>query len=153
MWLSSSKQNSRNRSRNNHIIRESNLLQYFRVVRYWAADAYGLTKGEVELLIFLEPLGYFTAKEFSYGQNNLAWNRDRLKMLKNDGWLDRVKKDYHDKQKFRVSLKGRRMVNRIYKILMREEDIPESKRRNNIMKRRSYSDKIYSNLIVEFNKT
>ena len=44
------------------------------------------------------------------------------------------------------------LINKIYRILVGKEDLPSSARRNKIMKRETYIDKVYSQAIKEFNK-
>ena len=57
-----------------------------------------------------------------------------------------------DHNKYKISYKGKVLINRIYKILIGQEDLPESTKRNVIMKRNSYIDKVYSQAIKKFNK-
>jgi len=57
-----------------------------------------------------------------------------------------------DHNKYKISYKGKFLINRIYKILIGQEELPESTKRNIIMKRKSYIDKVYSQAIKKFNK-
>jgi hypothetical protein len=57
-----------------------------------------------------------------------------------------------DHNKYKVSHKGKYLINRIYRILIDEENLPESTKRNKIMKRERYIDKVYSQAIKKFNK-
>jgi len=53
---------------------------------------------------------------------------------------------------YKVSFKGKNLINRIYKIMVGEEDIPTSKRRNKIMKGETYTDKVLKKSILDVNK-
>ena len=57
-----------------------------------------------------------------------------------------------DHNKYKISYKGKHLITRIYKILIGEESLPESTKRNKIMKRERYIDKVYSQAIKKFNK-
>jgi len=57
-----------------------------------------------------------------------------------------------DHNKYKVSQKGKLLITKIYRILIGKEDLPYSARRNKIMKRETYIDKVYSQAIKEFNK-
>jgi hypothetical protein len=50
-----------------------------------------------------------------------------------------------------VSFKGKQLIKRIYRIILGEEDIPTSSRRNKIMKGSSYMDKVLKTSINNVN--
>ena len=53
---------------------------------------------------------------------------------------------------YKVSFKGKQLISRMYRIMLGEEDIPTSTRRNSIMKGKTYSDKVLSFAINKVNK-
>ena len=60
--------------------------------------------------------------------------------------------NYGDHNKYKISQKGKLLINKIYRILVGQEDLPSSAKRNSIMKRKTYIDKVYSQAIKKFNK-
>ena len=100
-------------------------------------------------------ISYFTINDFKDGTIYYSWDKTRFYRLQRDGWIDKVhigKGRYRDHNKYKVSYKGKMLINRIYKMLIGEESIPESSKRNTILKRKSYIDKVYSQAIKKFNK-
>jgi hypothetical protein len=53
---------------------------------------------------------------------------------------------------YKTSVKCKLLINRIYRILLGEEDLPTSKQRNPIMKGQSYTDKVMKKAIELINK-
>lgn len=72
-------------------------------------------------------------------------------MTKNE-WITRIKKGRNERSRYVVSQKGKRLINRCYRILLKQEPMPESKAANKTMKRERFSDKMYSQLIKKFNR-
>jgi hypothetical protein len=62
---------------------------------------------------------------------------------------NRTTQKYHI---YKVSFKGKQLISRIYRIMLGEEDIPETTRSNKLMKRQSYTDKTLSTCILNVNK-
>ncbi|MEK6266366.1 MAG: hypothetical protein N2B06_16600, partial [Clostridium sp.] len=53
---------------------------------------------------------------------------------------------------YKVSFKGKQLIKRIYRIMTGEDDIPTSKRRNKIIKGKTYMDKVLTKSIYKVNK-
>ena len=53
---------------------------------------------------------------------------------------------------YKTSLKCKHLINRVYRIMLGEDDIPTSSRRNKIMKGESYIDKVMITSISNVNK-
>jgi len=53
---------------------------------------------------------------------------------------------------YKVSFKGKQLIQRIYRIMLGEDDIPTSERRNSIMKGNTYMDKVLQTSIHNVNK-
>ena len=82
------------------------------------------------------------------------WDRQRFYRLQREEWIEKIHKGngrLGDHNKYKVSFKGKRLINRIYKILIGQEDMPLSAKRG-FGKRKTYVDKVYSNAIDKFNK-
>ncbi len=136
-------------------IRDLNLLKHYRIIRKWACKNNSLNDAELELLIYLDCMDMFTRKDFQDGVYSFSWdNRRWNKLLQND-WITVWRHNNRTTQKYniyKVSFKGKQLISRVYKIMLGEEDIPTSTRRNSIMKGKSYSDKVYSFAINNVNK-
>lgn len=130
-------------------------LKYYRLVSRWACKTHNLNIADLELLFYLDPIKYFTKKEFKDGTLYYSWDKTRFYRLLKDDWLKLVHKGNTragEHNKYSVSTKGKRLITRIYKILVGLEDLPESTKRNKIMKGESYSDKVYRQAIKKFNR-
>ena len=130
-------------------------LQYYRLVSRWACKSHDLNIADLELLLYLNPIKYFTIHDFKTGTLLVSWDKTRFYRLQREDWITKI----HDGKgrtgghsKYVVSSKGKRLINRIGRILDGREEIPESKKRNNIMKRKTFSDKLYSEAIKKFNR-
>ena len=129
-------------------------LKYYRLVSRWATKNNDLNVADLELLFYLDPILYFTIEDFKDGTLYYSWDRQRFCRLQRDGWIEKIHKGIGrrgDHNKYKVSQKGKLLINKIYRILIGEEDIPSSAKRNSIMKRKTYIDKVYSQAIKKFN--
>ena len=129
-------------------------LKYYRLVSRWACTNYDLGVADLELLFYLDPNKYFTIEDFKEGTLYYSWDKERFYRLQRNGWIEKIHKGVGrrgDHNKYKVSQKGKLLINRIYRILINEEDLPESAKRNKIMKRNRYIDKVYSQAIKKFN--
>ena len=130
-------------------------LKNYRLVSRWATKNKNLNVADLELLFYLDPIQYFTIDDFKTGTLFYSWDKERFYRLQKDGWIDKThfgRGRRGDHNKYKVSQKGKLLINRIYRILIGEEDLPSSAKRNSIMKRKTYIDKVYSQAIKEFNK-
>ena len=87
---------------------------------------------------------------YSYSWNNRRWN----KLIQND-WVKVWRYRNRTTQKYniyKVSFKGKQLIQRIYRIMLGEDDIPISERRNSIMKGKSYIDKVLQTSIYNVNR-
>jgi|TARA_R110000822_G_scaffold103682_1_gene230369 hypothetical protein len=130
-------------------------LKYYRLVSRWAAKNNDLSVADLELLFYLDPIVYFTIEDFKTGTLFYTWDKDRFYRLQKNDWIDKTHNAFGkkgDHNKYKISRKGKMLINKIYRILVGQEDLPSSARRNKIMKRGTYIDKVYSQAIKEFNK-
>ena len=129
-------------------------LKYYRLVSRWATKNNNLNVADLELLFYLDPILYFTIEDFKDGTLFYSWDKERFYRLQRNGWIEKIHKGIGrrgDHNKYKVSQKGKLLINKIYRILIGEEDIPSSAKRNSIMKRKTYIDKVYSQAIKKFN--
>ena len=131
-------------------------LKYYRLVSRWACKENNISISDLELLFYLDPIKYFTIQDFKDGTFYYNWDKMRFYRLQSQEWLTKVHKGngrLGDHNKYTVSSKGQRLIARIYRILIGKEKLPESARRNTIMKREKYIDKVYAQAISKFNKS
>lgn len=130
-------------------------LKFYRLVSRWTCKQYSISISDLELLFYLDPIKYFTLEDFRDGTLYYHWDRQRFYRLQREGWVEKIHKGngrLGDHNKYKVSLKGNRLIKRVYKILIGEEQIPEDARRSKVAKREQYIDKVYSTAISKFNK-
>ena len=87
---------------------------------------------------------------YSYSWNNRRWNK-----LIQKNWVVVWRNRNRTTQKYniyKVSFKGKQLIQRIYRVMLGEDDIPTSERRNSIMKGKSYIDKVLQTSIYNVNK-
>ena len=135
-------------------LKEAGILKYYRLVRKWARRTYGMQEADIELLIYLDSLNYFTRKQFMNGEYIYSWDKHRWERLRSDGWIDVWRERNRRDAKYAVykaSFKCKQMIARIYKILAGEEDLPTSER-NTFYKNKSYTDKVFNKAIDDMIK-
>lgn len=136
-------------------LKDLNLLKHYRVIRKWACKNNNLTDADLELLIYLDCIDLFKKKDFENGTYAYSWdNRRWNKLLKND-WIKVWRNRNRTTQLYNIytlTFKGKTLINRIYRIMLGEDDIPTSERRNKIIKGNTYMDKVLSEAISLVNK-
>jgi|TARA_R110000765_G_scaffold94483_2_gene178211 hypothetical protein len=136
-------------------LKEMNLLKHYRIIRKWASKTNGLTDAELELIIYLDCISLFTLKDFKLGTYSYSWNNRRWNKLIQNDWIQVWRHRNRTTQKYniyKISFKGKQLISRIYRVILGEEDIPTSERRNSIMKGKSYMDKVLQVSINHINK-
>ena len=136
-------------------IKDLSLLKHYRIIRKWACKNNGLTDAELELLIYLDCIGLFTKHDFEIGTYSYSWNNRRWAKLKQNDWIIVWRHRNRTTQKYniyKVSFKGQQLISRMYRIMLGEEDIPTSVKRNKIMKGDSYMNKVLQTSINNVNK-
>lgn len=135
-------------------IKDAQLFKYYRLVRKWACKQNGITDAELELLIYLNCLERFTRDEFINGTYIYSWDKTRWDRLRKEGWIDVWRHRNRTTIKysiFKTSFKCNLLINKIYKILLGEEDIP-MKSSNVFYKNKSYTDKVMNKSIDDMIK-
>jgi hypothetical protein len=135
-------------------IKNLNLLKHYRIIRRWACRNNGLSDADLELLIYLDCIGLFNRLDFIDGAYSYSWDNRRWARLKADDWINVFAKRNRTTTKsnvYKVSFKGKQLINKIYRIMLGEEDIPTSTKRNVIMKGKRYSDKVLIKSIKNVN--
>lgn len=136
-------------------VKDLNLLKHYRIIRKWACRNNDLTDAEIELLIYLDCIDMFTIDDFKMGSYSFSWNNRRWNKLIQNDWITVWRKRNRTTQKYniyKVSFKGKQLIKRIYRIMLGEEDIPTSERRNSIMRGKTYMDKVLQTSIYNVNR-
>ena len=135
-------------------IKNLNLLKHYRIIRKWVCKNNGLTDAEFELLVYLDCIDMFTINDFKMGTYSYSWNTRRWSKLVANDWIVIWRKRNRTNQKYniyKISFKGKQLIKRVYRIMLGEEDIPTSERRNKIMKGNTYIDKVMQTSIYNVN--
>jgi hypothetical protein len=131
-----------------------NLLKHYRIIRKWACKNNNLNDADLELLIYLDCMEHFSKQDFKTGSYSYSWdNRRWNKLLKSD-WIRVWRKRNRTTQLYniyQISFKGKQLINRIYRTMLGEENIPTSSRRNKIISGNSYTDKVLTTAIYNVN--
>ena len=136
-------------------LKNLNLLKHYRIIRKWACKNNSLREADLELLIYLDCIDLFTKKDFEQGVYSYSWDNRRWSRLIKDDWIKVWRHRNRTTQKYniyKVSFKCKQLINKIYKIMLGEEKIPTSKRRNKIINGNSYMDKVLTKSIYNVNK-
>ena len=136
-------------------IRELNLLKHYRIIRKWACRNNDLNDADLELLIYLDCMEFFTKKDFEMGVYSYSWDNRRWNKLIQNKWVEVWRHRNRTTQKYniyKVSFKAKTLIRRIYRIMLGGEDIPISPRNNKIMKGETYMDKVLKTSIKNVNK-
>ena len=135
-------------------LKEIGLLKHYRIIRKWACKNNNLTDGDLELLLYLECVGYFGKQDFKDGAYSYSWDNRRWNRLLKQGWIVVWRERNRTTQKYNiyeVSFKFKQLSSRIYRIMLGEEDIPTSKQRNKIMRGKTYTDTVLRTAIKNVN--
>ena len=136
-------------------LKDLNLLKHYRIIRKWACKNNGLNDSDLELLIYLDCVDLFTIKDFKKGTYSYSWDNRRWNKLIQNNWVVVWRNRNRTTQKYniyKVSFKGKQLIQRMYRIMLNEEDIPTSMRRNKLIKGSSYTDKVMTQAIYNVNK-
>lgn len=136
-------------------VKSLNLLKHYRIIRKWACKNSGLNDADLELLIYLDCINLFSKKDFEMGAYSYSWDNRRWNRLIQNEWIVVWRSRNRTTQKYniyKVSFKAKQLIKRMYRIMLGEEDIPISERRNKIMKGKTYIDKVLQTSIMNVNK-
>jgi len=129
---------------NSSDLKDLKLLKHYRIIRKWASKTSDLKEADLELLIYLDAIDLFTKQDFKIGTHAYSWDNRRWNRLLKEGWIVVWRQ--------RISFKCKQLISRMYRIMLGEEDIPETIRSNKLMKRSTYSEKVLSTSITNLNK-
>ena len=108
-----------------------------------------MTDADIELLIYLDCVEYFTRNDFVEGVYIYSWDKKRFERLLKNGWIKIWRNRNRTTQKYNIyttSTKCKLLITRMYKMLLGEEDIPISKV-GVFYKNKTYTDKVFNRAI------
>lgn len=131
-------------------------LADYRLVRKYFCTKYEIPQGDIELLWKLRSLGKFIKNDFEVHKGIHHWDPNRFTRLEDEGWIYEWREKWAKKDQnysiYMCTQKGNQVVADMYKTLCGELPIPESIQGNPLMKRRTYTEKVYSAAIKRFNE-
>jgi len=136
-------------------IKELNLLKHYRIIRKCACKNNNLTDADLEVLIYLDCMDLFSKYDFEQGVYSYSWDNRRWSRLLKDDWITVWRHRNRTTQKYniyKVSFKCKQLIMRIYRIMLGEDDIPTSARRNKLIAGDTYTDKVMTKAIYNVNK-
>ena len=111
-------------------LKDLKLLKHYRVIRKWASKTCDLKDADLELLIYLDAIEFFTKDDFKKGTYSYSWDNRRWNRLLKQGWIIVWRKRNRTTQKYhiyKVSYKCKQLISRIYRIMLGEEEMPTKK--------------------------
>ena len=135
-------------------LRDIKVFKYYRLVRKWACKTYGILDADLELLIYLDCKDHFTRNDFIEGTYTFSWDKARWERLRTDGWIDVWRHRNRTTIKysvFKTSYKAKRLITRMYNIMLGEEDMPITEA-SKFYKNKTYTDKVYNKAIDDMIK-
>lgn len=124
--------------------RKLDFLKYYGLVERIYARDNGLSVAMLRLLFYLDAIPYFTRDDFHTGTLYYTWDKRLFNYILKEDWIKvsmnsdkRAGDHYH----YNVSLKGKILINTIYKILCGQEELPDSCKRNRNKSKSRYIDK------------
>ena len=136
-------------------LRQLQIMKHYRLIRKWACLTYNLSDSDLELIISLDCVGLFNRKDFKDGVYYLPWDAKRFDKLRKAGWIICWRERNQTTQKYNIyklSFKASQLVSRIYRIMLGDEEFPESRKRNKLSGRNTYTEKVTYRSIIKANK-
>ncbi len=135
-------------------LRDLNLFKYYRLTRRWVTKTYKLSSADFELLVYLDCKEFFRRQDFIDGAYTYTWDKNRWERLRREGWIDVFKERNRTSSKYAVyqmSRKAKSLITRVYRILLGEENLPQSSR-SVFYKNKTYTDKTFNKAIDDMIK-
>lgn len=121
-------------------------LQHYNLIVKAACCHYDLKKGDYDLLLYLNPIKYFTIPDFKNGMFIMSWDKDRFYRLQQEGWIKKIfdGRGTGNHNKYALTQKAKLMINKVSKWIC-GNDIPE------IRSPKGYAQKVLNTSIKRFN--
>ncbi len=131
-------------------LKDINIFKHYRVIRKWLCKTNNIKEADFELLLYLDAIEYFSKKDFIDGAYSYSWDNRRWNRLLKEGWIIVWRKRNRTTQKYHIyktSIRFKLLLNRMYKIILGEEDINIDK-----IKRDRYINKVIAKAAENINK-
>jgi len=127
-------------------------LKYWRVIRRYYLEKYGLSTEDLDVLLFIKTEGFFSTRKWKEYKQIISWEKYRLDRLVKDGWIDQHRKNFKTTSSlYRISMKGLRVTMSIYSKLNGEE-MPTSPSTNPIFRKKvGFMTRQYREAILNMN--
>ncbi len=129
-------------------------LKYYRIVLAYHRVKNNLSQPEIDMVLFLYSEGIFSSSDFARYNQVFAWDKQRLNKMIDKGFVEYYRKGGGPvKHLYKLTFKGQRMVDNIYKHLEGEALIPTNKQKNPMfLAGAPYSYKVMANAIKQMRK-
>lgn len=130
-------------------------LKHWRIVKHYIKVRYGISQQDLEMLLYLYSETYFSRQQFADFARCLSWDKNRLKRLIDQGWIE-IFRPYRNFKKaiYTLSYKAKRLITEIYRKLEGEEPLPETVDINPLKKKNlTYADRGYAKNMETMNET
>ena len=124
-------------------------LQNYRLISRVFCVLNDLIVSDLDLLLYLSPIKYFTIDDFKTGQTTMSWDKARFYRLLKQGWLKKIHSGsgrVGGHSKYVVSMKGKLLIKRIGRVIDGNEDLPI------IKNPKGYKQKILVSQAIRHNK-
>ena len=131
-------------------LKDINILKHYRVIRKWLCKTNNIKEADFELLLYLDAIEYFSKKDFIDGVYSYSWDNRRWNRILKEGWVIVWRKRNRTDQKYHIyktSIKFKLLLNKMYKIMLGEEDINIDK-----LKKDRYINKVISKAAENVNR-
>ncbi len=128
---------------------DASCLQNYRLIHRTLCAVQRLKVADLDLLLYLYPIEYFTRHDFNDGRFTMSWDKDRFFRLQREGYIKKISDGTGYKgghSKYVVTQKTKLMVRRLERFIDGREDLPLLK------SPKSYSERILNTSINKFNK-
>ena len=134
--------------------RDYDFLQYIRIVFKWATSTTGLSRPEIEMLLYLYPKGAFTRGDFlTYHKTISMYQTKSLNKMIDEGWIY-LWRPYKKNQRalFALTNKAKVICSKMHQFCTGDKSIPVKTRTNKLLKSDVRIDGYYMDIIMKMNK-
>lgn len=127
---------------------DMNKLQHYRLIHRVMCNKNNLKVSDLDLLLYLSPIEYFTINDFKHGTLIISWENSRFYRLQKEGWIKKVYDGRGSAQhnKYAVSQKSKLLIARMGRIIDGKEDLPK------ILSPKTYREKTLRTQINKYNE-
>lgn len=137
-------------------VRDYDFLQYIRIVMRWALDNNdSLTKGKLEMLLYLYPKGAFSFSDFYKFHKTISlYQRKTLDELIKDGWIYLWRpKSGSQVALYALTNKAKNLCDNMHKYCVGDEELPVEPEKNSLFKKGGKRiNNYFGDMIKQMNK-